>query len=145
MLATQKDLWCFIQLTSCTIVNKYWTGGQDAKPTIKSSLCGMGILPVIENFVRCDIQLISCTILNYLFRNRQDACEARKSSRGMGILPVIYNCAISEFPPIKILSRGMGGILTTLLLRNNLFAVLSPKIYVEISQFVDCGGVSKYQ
>ena len=56
MLATQKDLWCLIQLRSCTIVKN----GQDARSTKNEFSCGTGILPVpkqvIENGARCEIQ-----------------------------------------------------------------------------------------
>ncbi|WP_332983592.1 hypothetical protein [Microcoleus sp. A003_D6] len=41
-----------LELTSCTIINKPFTGGQDAQPllpTRKLTLCGTGILPVLEN------------------------------------------------------------------------------------------------
>ncbi|MEG3878033.1 aminotransferase class I/II-fold pyridoxal phosphate-dependent enzyme [Microcoleus sp. herbarium7] len=39
----------FLEITSETIVNKSFMGGQDAHPTRKFTLCGTGILPVIEN------------------------------------------------------------------------------------------------
>ncbi|MEG4232305.1 aminotransferase class I/II-fold pyridoxal phosphate-dependent enzyme [Microcoleus sp. Pol11C3] len=38
-----------LKVTSDTIVNKSLMGGQDAHPTIKFTLCGTGILPVLEN------------------------------------------------------------------------------------------------
>ncbi|WP_293125212.1 aminotransferase class I/II-fold pyridoxal phosphate-dependent enzyme [Microcoleus sp. bin38.metabat.b11b12b14.051] len=38
-----------LKVTSDTIVNKSFMGGQDAHPTIKFTLCGTGILPVLEN------------------------------------------------------------------------------------------------
>ena len=38
-----------LKVTSDTIVNKPLMGGQDAHPTIKFTLCGTGILPVLEN------------------------------------------------------------------------------------------------
>jgi len=36
-------------LTSCTILDKSFRGGQDAHPTTKFTLCGIGILPVLDN------------------------------------------------------------------------------------------------
>ena len=36
-------------LTSCTILDKSFRGGQDAHPTTKFTLCGTGILPVLDN------------------------------------------------------------------------------------------------
>ena len=91
------------------------------------------------------IQLTSCTIVS----NRQDACSTKdKFSCETGILPVhkrlIENGAISQIQPTKILSRTSSSPLITLLIIN-LFAVLSQKIYVEVSPFQSGGGVSKHQ
>jgi hypothetical protein len=44
----------FFDLTSCTILNKPFLGGQDAHPTRKSILCGTGILPVLDNGARSE-------------------------------------------------------------------------------------------
>ena len=93
----------------------------------------------------CLIQLRCCTIA----RNRHLACSTKSEfSCGTGILPVhkklIENGARCEIQPTNILSRGSSGALTTVL-RINLFAVLSPKVYLEVSPFLSCGGASKYQ
>ncbi len=45
-----------LQLTSCTIVNQAFRGGQDARPTTKLNSCGTGILPVHKNGARCQLQ-----------------------------------------------------------------------------------------
>jgi hypothetical protein len=52
------------------------------------------------------------------------------------------NGARCEIQPTKILSRGSSSGLTVLII--NLFAVLSQKIYVELSPFMPDPGVSKY-
>ena len=44
-----------LKLRCCTIVNKPFMNGQDARSTRKSTLCGTGILPVLENGARCEI------------------------------------------------------------------------------------------
>jgi hypothetical protein len=86
-----------IKLTSCTILNKPFLGGQDAHPTRKSIFCGTGILPVPDNGARSQIKLTSCTILNKPFTGGQDAHPTRKSILcGTGILPVPDNGARSE-------------------------------------------------
>ncbi|MEG4501334.1 hypothetical protein Q7V75_29740 [Microcoleus sp. F10B5] len=46
------------KLTSCTIVNQSFTGGQDAHPTSKFSLCFTGILPVVDRGARCQFKCI---------------------------------------------------------------------------------------
>jgi hypothetical protein len=53
-----------LKLTSCTILNKPFTGGQDAHPTRKSILCGTGILPVPDNGARSELKLTSCSNVN---------------------------------------------------------------------------------
>jgi YVTN family beta-propeller protein len=45
-----------IQLRSCTNVNYLFRNGQDARSTKKFTLCGTGILPVLENGARSQIQ-----------------------------------------------------------------------------------------
>src|SRR4028119_1429545 len=45
-----------LQLRCCTIVNKPFMNGQDARSTRKSTLCVTGILPVLENGARCELQ-----------------------------------------------------------------------------------------
>ncbi|MEG4447032.1 hypothetical protein QUB47_35410 [Microcoleus sp. AT9_B5] len=47
-----------IELRCCTIVNKPFMNGQDARSPRKSTLCGTGILPVLENGARCAIEPI---------------------------------------------------------------------------------------
>jgi len=41
-------------LRCCTIVNKPFRNGQDAREARKSIRCGTGILPVLENGARCE-------------------------------------------------------------------------------------------
>jgi hypothetical protein len=68
---------------------------QDACSTRKFTLCGTGILPVLENGARCEF------MPHKLFMNRQDACSTRKFTLcGTGILPVLENGARCEFIPI---------------------------------------------
>ncbi|MBD0342696.1 MAG: hypothetical protein ICV61_18020, partial [Microcoleus sp. Co-bin12] len=45
-----------LKLRCCTIVNKPFMNGQDARSTRKSNLCGTGILPVLENGARCELK-----------------------------------------------------------------------------------------
>ncbi|MEG3908346.1 hypothetical protein QT979_11250 [Microcoleus sp. w2-18bC1] len=47
----------YYSLRGCTIVNKPFRNWQDARSTRKSTLCGTGILPVLENGARCTIYL----------------------------------------------------------------------------------------
>jgi hypothetical protein len=75
-----------------SIVNKLFKGGQDAHPTRrKLTLCGTGILPVIEN----------SAIVDKLFKGGQDAHPTRIKLTlcGTGILPVIENSARCETQP----------------------------------------------
>src|SRR4028119_545414 len=62
------------KLRCCTIVNKPFMNGQDARSTRKSILCGTGILPVLENSARCEFKFrclgSRSSGINYLwFRN----------------------------------------------------------------------------
>ena len=45
-----------LKMRSDTNANKPFTGGQDADPTGKFTLCGTGILPVLENGARCELK-----------------------------------------------------------------------------------------
>jgi hypothetical protein len=46
---------CLLLLTSCTILNYLFRNRQDACSTRKFTLCGTGILPVLENGARCEL------------------------------------------------------------------------------------------
>ena len=52
-IAAEKLPW-FIPLRCCTILNKPFMNRQDACSTRKFTLCGTGILPVLENGARCE-------------------------------------------------------------------------------------------
>ena len=45
-----------LKLRCCTILNKPFMNGQDARSTRKSTLCGTGILPVLENGAKCEFK-----------------------------------------------------------------------------------------
>ena len=45
-----------LKLRCCTIVNKPFINGQDARSTRKSTVCGTGILSVLENGARCELK-----------------------------------------------------------------------------------------
>jgi hypothetical protein len=45
-----------VNLRCCTILNKLFMNRQDACSTRKFTLCGTGILPVLENGARCELK-----------------------------------------------------------------------------------------
>ncbi|WP_333342511.1 hypothetical protein [Microcoleus sp. T3B2] len=57
-LLSQKSARCEFNLRCCTIVNKLFRNRQDACSTRKFTLCGTGILPVLENGARCEVNWI---------------------------------------------------------------------------------------
>jgi hypothetical protein len=50
-----STLHIYIDLRYCTNVNYLFRNGQDARSTKKFTLCGTGILPVLENGARSQI------------------------------------------------------------------------------------------
>ncbi|MEG4452993.1 DUF4347 domain-containing protein [Microcoleus sp. N9_A3] len=56
----------------CTILNKPFMNRQDACSTRKFTLCGTGILPVIENGVRCELKPTKNNFIKQLFQ--EDFC-----------------------------------------------------------------------
>ena len=73
-------------------------GGLEGHLTRKITLCGTGILPVLENTVKCESPLRFCTILNNPFMGGLEAHPTRKITLcGTGILPVLENTVKCEF------------------------------------------------
>ncbi len=76
-----RDCWLFLRC--CTILNYLFRNRQDACSTRKFTLCGTGILPVLENGARCELfTIIICETRPYNLMDSEigSATAARSGS-----------------------------------------------------------------
>jgi len=87
-----------LKLRCCTIVNKPFMNGQDPRSTRKSTLCGTGILPVLENGARCELK--PTEILT-------DSSLEKTSAMKQGLKPLSeYRFLAQSVPPSSRIRQG---------------------------------------